>query len=425
MAGCTGYTGHSIAEIVRDWGNPCRTWHYEEMPNSAESMLEWIESGGFPVFMCHGKFFMAFSNVCDTGDYLSKSETGLNTTGCDSNEWAMGLVFNNMESTEGFGGWNGTMGSVAWFGPSDLDTDTRYNNIYQSILVDSMYSDNYREMGEIVAASKRKLHWGLGESSCPCTNEESCMGDAMCTEFYQNVYIHNGESSLPVWTGRPDKLDITVDGALAFYSKTKLEADSSFHQNGPWGRWKPRSDYSETSLSDELVWLNNDLNEFWDMEPLSHCCDTCGDSTNNQTYMGPDWEIWCPRWSSLEFRVYDSFGNPVEGITASLIYESEPPEPYHRQWFHNHNDPEMVVETHIANRLSNLLRVEKSDSTGLINFVDWNRSETWIEPINCRNCQTQLIEAGRYVRIYFNSDGRKNARDKYEQSVVTVRVLAE
>ena len=96
--------------------------------------------------MNNGHIWIGFSQVCDTGDPLAMGDGG-ETSGC--NRTCGNMVTAMSSATACFTNYDRHQGAVGFIGPSDLDTDTRYNNMIQGLFVDSIVLDGYRELGEV------------------------------------------------------------------------------------------------------------------------------------------------------------------------------------------------------------------------------------------------------------------------------------
>ena len=154
----------------RGWGD-ANGWHYPEFHVSDVNNLN---NGWFtPVF---------FGFVCNSNDFAN------NVDPCFS------------EAILRAGTPSVPKGGVAFIGPSDLHTSTKYNNIINAYMYDSMLNHGVVELGPAMLAGQLGL-----QKEFP---EQDDAGEAQ--EFYTHVYNILGDPSLQVYTGTPKEFDINV-----------------------------------------------------------------------------------------------------------------------------------------------------------------------------------------------------------------------
>ena len=134
------------------------------------------------------------SFVCNTGDF-----------GNDYSGTGLDKCFGEVLITAG--SINSPKGAVAMVGPSDLDTDTRFNNVMCGVMWDGLLSGTTPEIGPALHLGKQSL---ISEFS-----GLEVVG-TIIDVFYHHVYSVIGDPSLPVTLKKPDNilsdLDLNDDG---------------------------------------------------------------------------------------------------------------------------------------------------------------------------------------------------------------------
>ena len=164
----------------RGWGD-ANGWHYPEFHVDDVNDLNngWLT----PVFM---------SYVCNSNDFANSVDPCLSEA-----------VLRGGTPTVPKGG-------VAFIGPSDLHTSTKYNNVINAYMYDAMLNHNVVELGPAMQAGQ----YGLTKEF-PAQN-----GPGEAQEFYANVYNILGDPSLQVYLDRPKQFIIeaselsTSDGLI-------------------------------------------------------------------------------------------------------------------------------------------------------------------------------------------------------------------
>jgi hypothetical protein len=156
----------------RGWGD-ANGWHKPYFHK--ENIIEDLTNGWrLPVVM---------SFVCNTGDF-----------GNDYGGAGLDKSFGELLITGG--SINNPKGAAAMIGPSDLDTDTRFNNVLCAVLWDEMLEGRIPELGPALHAGKQALKKEFKDLEVNGTN---------IVDFYHHVYSVIGDPSLPVWLGEPNR----------------------------------------------------------------------------------------------------------------------------------------------------------------------------------------------------------------------------
>jgi len=132
---------------------------------------------------------VVFSFVCNTGDFGNDIEPSFG-----EKMVRMGSPIGQM------------MGAVAMIGPSDLDTDTRFNNVMCGALWDGLLEGRTPELAQALHAAKQavlKEFKGISETGLGGTQD--------IPVFYHHVYGVLGDPSLPVWLSQPTDLSVLND----------------------------------------------------------------------------------------------------------------------------------------------------------------------------------------------------------------------
>ena len=159
----------------RGWGD-ANGWHYPEFHTDDVNDLNngWLT----PVF---------FSWVCNSNDFANNVDPCLS------------------ESVLRGGTPSIPKGGVAFIGPSDLHTSTKYNNVINAYTYDAMLNHGVVELGPAMQAGQSGL---LKEF--PAQN-----GPGEAQEFYAHVYNILGDPSLPVYIDTPDQFTMNVEDIYA------------------------------------------------------------------------------------------------------------------------------------------------------------------------------------------------------------------
>jgi hypothetical protein len=154
----------------RGWGD-ANGWHYPEFHVDDVNDLNngWLT----PVFM---------SYVCNSNDFANNVDPCL------------------AEAIIRGGTPNVPKGGVAFIGPSDLHTSTKYNNVINAYMYDAMLNHGVVELGPAMQAGQSGLI-----KEFPAQNG---LGEAQ--EFYAHVYNILGDPSLAVYVNTPNQFLIEV-----------------------------------------------------------------------------------------------------------------------------------------------------------------------------------------------------------------------
>ena len=135
------------------------------------------------------KLPVVFSFVCNTGDF-----------GNENNETCFG------EKMVKTGTFINPKGAVAMVGPSDLDTDTKYNNVICADVWDGLLEGRISELAPALHAGKQAVLKEFGSDF----EATGAAGTANIPEFYHHVYGVLGDPSLSVWIGQPSNLTSSI-----------------------------------------------------------------------------------------------------------------------------------------------------------------------------------------------------------------------
>ena len=171
----------------RGWGD-ANGWHYPEFHADDVNGLNngWLT----PVFM---------SYVCNSNDFANSVDP------CFSEAMLRGGTTTNPK------------GGVAFVGPSDLHTSTKYNNVINASMYDAMINYNVHELGPALMAGQ----FGLVKEF-PNQNEP---GEAQ--EFYFHVYNILGDPSLQVYLDTPDSFTISSNDISSSDGYVQIDVYSS------------------------------------------------------------------------------------------------------------------------------------------------------------------------------------------------------
>ncbi len=154
----------------RGWGD-ANGWHYPEFHVDDVNDLNngWLT----PVFM---------SYVCNSNDFANNVDPCL----------AEAIIRGGTPTVP--------KGGVAFVGPSDLHTSTKYNNIINAYMYDAMLNHGIVELGPAMQAGQYGLVKEFPAQSGP--------GEAQ--EFYSHVYNILGDPSLQVYLNTPNQFEIVI-----------------------------------------------------------------------------------------------------------------------------------------------------------------------------------------------------------------------
>ena len=158
----------------RGWGD-ARGWHKPQF------RLDEINDLLNPSFSLP----VVFSFVCNTGDFGNEQQ-----------------IFCFGEALLTAGTINAPKGAVAMIGPSDLDTDTRFNNVLCGAIWDDLLEGRQNELGPALHVGKQAIEHEFSGLEVNGTN---------IAEFYHHVYGIIGDPSLSVWLKTPERMSANID----------------------------------------------------------------------------------------------------------------------------------------------------------------------------------------------------------------------
>ncbi|MBC8310766.1 MAG: T9SS type A sorting domain-containing protein [Candidatus Marinimicrobia bacterium] len=144
---------------------------------------------------------VVWSFVCNTGDF-----------GNETNDRCFG------EKLTTYGSASSPKGAVAVIGPSDLDTDTRFNNVLCGQMWDEMIEGRIYELAPILHAGKQAVAKEFEGLEVPSVNG----GTMSIPKFYHHVYSILGDPSLSVWFGKPNEMGHSLSSTILTQSNVSL-----------------------------------------------------------------------------------------------------------------------------------------------------------------------------------------------------------
>ena len=156
----------------RGWGD-AKGWKYPAFRNVNIDGTEGNLNNGW-------RLPVVLSFVCNTGDF--------------GNDGVPSCFGEKMVTA---GSLNNPKGAAAMVGPSDLDTDTRFNNVLCAVMWDEMLEGRIPELAPALHAGKQAIKTEFHNLKVNGTK---------IPEFYNHVYGVLGDPSLPVWLGEPKQL---------------------------------------------------------------------------------------------------------------------------------------------------------------------------------------------------------------------------
>ena len=174
----------------RGWGD-ANGWH---KPYFHRENIDLLTNGW--------KLPIVMSFVCNTGDF------GNNIDQCYGEYMLNAGSFENPK------------GAAAMIGPSDLDTDTRFNNVMCGVMWDELLEGRIPELGPALHAGKKAIEIEFPGYAVNGQN---------ISEFYHHVYGVLGDPSLPVWLQEPKNLSADIEQNFSLsrsYLSTVITDDS-------------------------------------------------------------------------------------------------------------------------------------------------------------------------------------------------------
>jgi len=157
----------------------------------------WADANGwqYPVFkvddvyaLTNGYYLpVVVSMVCNTGDFGNA-----NFNPCFGEAWIRaGSPFS-------------PQGGVGFFGPSDLHTNTKWNNALYAGFWEGLLEENLYRFGQAGLRAKLELYYGFPENT----------GVNDFADFYFHVYNILGDPELPIWTKVPEQINVAVPAQI-------------------------------------------------------------------------------------------------------------------------------------------------------------------------------------------------------------------
>ncbi|MBC8174500.1 MAG: T9SS type A sorting domain-containing protein [Candidatus Marinimicrobia bacterium] len=187
-----GYQVEDNPLIINSWSGGVGVINYRGWGNSHG----WLKPK-FKIedinYLNHGwKLPIVFSFVCNTADFGADIYPQVGPAKCFGEE----LITKGTPTT-------GPKGAAAMIGPSDLDTDTRYNNVICGAMWDKLLEEQLSELGPALHTGKNALITEFPDLTEP--------GGAV--EFYHHIYGILGDPSISVWLHEPDDLYADIENS--------------------------------------------------------------------------------------------------------------------------------------------------------------------------------------------------------------------
>ena len=159
----------------RGWGD-ANGWHMPYFHRDEASSLN--NGWNLPIVL---------SFVCNTGDF-----------GNDYSGTGLDKCFGEVLVTAG--SITNPKGAAAMVGPSDLDTDTRFNNVMCGVMWDALLEGKAPELAPALHYGKQALSYEFDGLTAP--------DGTVIDEFYHHVYGVLGDPSISTWLLEPEDLTI-------------------------------------------------------------------------------------------------------------------------------------------------------------------------------------------------------------------------
>ena len=189
---------------------------------------------------------IVWSFVCNTGDF-----------GNETNDRSFG------EKLTTYGSASNPKGAVAVIGPSDLDTDTRFNNVLCGQMWDEVIEGRIYELAPILHAGKQAVAKEFEGLEVPSVNG----GTMSIPKFYHHVYSVLGDPSLSIWFGEPSEMTHSLTNTILAQSHISLtvkDAEGSPLQDVVGALLNSDGDLIAKGCSNEEGLLNINFSEIAD-----------------------------------------------------------------------------------------------------------------------------------------------------------------
>ena len=189
-----GNMNETNATIPNAWNSGVGIINYRGWGNRSGWDKPYFQNGDIDLLNPSWDLPIVFSFVCNTGDF--------------GNSY---LAFG--EALIRAGNANNPKGAVAMIGPSDLDTDTRFNNVLCGALWDGLLEGRTPELGQALHEAKRAVAKEFDGITEPSANVPGYLQNIPV--FYHHVYGILGDPSIPVWLKKPsDMLVLNQEGLV-------------------------------------------------------------------------------------------------------------------------------------------------------------------------------------------------------------------
>ncbi len=199
--------GYTQVDTVIYWG-PGDPWSYPGTPNILNSLNTgdglvayrgWGDASGwqYPIFKVDNIMSPDLSNgamlpvvvsiVCETGNYGDPA-----TNPCFGEAWLRAGTPTTPK------------GGAAFYGPTDLHTNTKWNNPLYAGFFEGLLEENLYRLGQSALRSKLELYYGFPENT----------GIGDYAEFYFHTYNILGDPELSIWTDTPAALTLEAPAQI-------------------------------------------------------------------------------------------------------------------------------------------------------------------------------------------------------------------
>ena len=174
--------------LKNTWSNGVGVINYRGWGDANGWHKPWFHRDDINDLLNGWKLPVVFSFVCNTGDF-----------GNNSHDYCFG------EALITYGGSSSPKGAVAMIGPSDLDTDTRFNNVMCGAMWDALLEERVFELAPALHTGKQALIKEFGDL---------VLNEINVVEFYHEVYGTLGDPSLSIWLQAPETMTADIENNL-------------------------------------------------------------------------------------------------------------------------------------------------------------------------------------------------------------------
>ena len=140
------------------------------------------------------KLPIVFSFVCNNGDF-GNDYSGTGNAKCFGEKL---ITAGSLTSPKG---------AAAMVGPSDLDTDTRFNNVLCGKIWDELIEGRISELAPLLHAGKQSVSAEFNGLEVNSVNG----GTMSIPKFYHHIYSVLGDPSISIWLGEPNELSSSLE----------------------------------------------------------------------------------------------------------------------------------------------------------------------------------------------------------------------